>query len=263
MSHATTEYRLLLEELLLSNGGSSPRGLSTRELISYTTKTDMSKPIVSLPSRKLDYTFMVAEAYWILSGSDRLDHPVLRKNLIKYSDDGEIMAGAYGPPFAAQVQYVVKALSRDRDSRQAVIVIWRMNPPNSKDIPCTVAVQFMIRNGFIHTNVFMRSSDAWLGWPYDVFSFTMMTCFVALHFPIAMRPKLGTLSLTAGSQHLYDRNIAQATSVCESSDNGDILTIGLYNLLTPDCLMNALGSLRNAPRDNVLAHIKEELCAKP
>lgn len=264
MSSATSEYRILLEDLLrVGVSAAAPRGFDTRELISYTSRVDMAKPIVGLPDRKLDYNFMAAEAFWILSGSDKLNHPVIKKNLTKYSDNGKVMAGAYGPPFRAQVEYAIAALMHDRDTRQAVITLWRENPSPSKDIPCTVAVQFMIREEFIHTNVFMRSSDAWLGWPYDVFTFTMMTCYILSRLPLASRPKLGTLSLTAGSQHLYEKNIDQAKAVCDSVNNGDNLTICLYEVMSPVCLMKRLDIIRNAPNDKVLTCFKENLCAKP
>ena len=52
----------------------------------------------------------------------------------------------------------------------------------------------------------MRSSDAWMGWPYDIYNFSCITAFIALHLNV----DIGRLYLTAGSQHLYDEHIDKA-----------------------------------------------------
>ena len=120
---------------------------------------------------------------------------------------------------------VVDALSRDPDSRQAVIEIWRPNPRDSRDVPCTLTVQWMIRDGKLHCLDSMRSSDAWLGWPYDVFNFSMLSLYILLmlkersaitlqHIDLMARLQLGDLHLTAGSSHLYvDPKVDGATNI--------------------------------------------------
>jgi thymidylate synthase len=126
----------------------------------------------------------------------------------KFSDDGRVLYGAYGPRIHEQLGYVLRVLANDPTSRQAVMTIWRNNPPASKDIPCTLSVQFLIRNNKLYCFDTMRSSDLWLGWPYDVFSFSMLSLYIVLLLREGrgMKLKLGELWITAGSQHIYDRD---------------------------------------------------------
>lgn len=255
----TNTVYLNLLRLVSQNGQKvSPRHLPSRELIGHVTSVAMQYPVITLLGRNLDYAFMCAEAEWILSGDRRLNrHETLSRNLSKYSDDGITMRGAYGPPFLQQVEYVVHALVRDKSTRQAVITLWERSPIESKDIPCTVALQFLIRNEHLHTNVFMRSSDAWLGWPYDVFTFTMMSAYVILSFE-GPRLNLGTLHIFAGSQHLYEKNHAAAMSLSGHEVNGDNLAIDIHRFNHPDDLRHALIAARDA--SDVLKSMMINLC---
>ena len=216
---ATTAWRALLTAIVRNGDPVKPRDIGTRELIGYTTRIDMNLPVVNVPERKLNYRFMAGEAWWILTGHDDVEsisqfNPVIAR----FSDDGKTFAGAYGPKIRQQLAYIVDTLQKDLSSRQAVLTIWERNPGPSKDIPCTVAIQFLVREGTIYTNVFMRSSDAWLGWVYDVFNFSMLTRYVQLMFQERTfhRLALGALTLTAGSQHLYDTDYERALSIVDS-----------------------------------------------
>lgn len=251
--NANAQYRKLLIDVALGPFV-SPRGQLTREFMGYVTQVNMWMPLVTIPSRKISYSHMLAEAAWILGGERILTPGVER--LLPYSDDGRTMAGAYGPPFLQQVPYVVDKLSQDICTRQAVMTLWERSPRESRDVPCTVAMQFFFRDRHIHTNVFMRSSDVWLGWPYDVFCFTMMTWHVSLC--IRGRPTPGTLTIFAGSQHLYDRNRDESFLVREDL-GGDNLAMDLSMVNTPADL---LACLRGANDDHrsALDYIKEELC---
>ena len=234
-------WHAAIDNILTGGKKIAPRDLCCTELMGHATCVDMRAPVVTSPLRKLGYRFMAAEARWILSGRSDLEDPVIKKSLFPYSDDGRFMAGAYGPEVVAQIPYVVDALMIDRDSRQAVISIWRKNPRYSKDIPCTLSLQFLIRDGKLHVVASMRSSDLWLGWPYDVFTFTMIAWSIILQVDPAL--ELGTLILTAGSMHIYDTNLKQAYEcAAEPVNDGDILAIDRHGIYTPDDLLACLGS---------------------
>jgi len=201
----------LLHDICTFGEKTAPRGMPITEIIGNQVIVDMQHPVITCVERKLSYTFMLAEAWWILSG--KKDVPSIEKYckvITKFSDDGLTFFGAYGPPISEQLDYVVDCLKGDRDSRQAVLTIWRQNPQRSKDIPCTVAVQWVIRDGHLHCIDTMRSNDAWLGFPYDVFNFSMLSWHVLeqLRRLSEYRDlKLGALFLQAGSHHLYDRDM--------------------------------------------------------
>lgn len=192
----------------------------TREIIACQSQVDMHHPIVSVRARGLNYKFMAAEAWWILSGDDRVETiSPYNKVMTKFSDNGRTFFGAYGPKIEDQRDYIVDLLERDVESRQAVINIWREYPAPSKDIPCTISAQFLVRGDKLHVLDTMRSSDAWLGWPYDVFNFSMLALSIILELrERGLKLHLGNLWLTAGSQHLYERNLEDALKCLGDSE---------------------------------------------
>lgn len=197
---------------ILSNGRRvAPRGKMTLEIPQRTMVVDMRRPVVTVPERSLSYRFMAAEAFWILTGDDRVETIApYNSRIAQFSDDGVKFFGAYGPKVLDQLMYVVNKLKQDPDTRQAGMTIWRENPPDTKDVPCTVAAFFNIRGGHkLNAHVFMRSSDAWLGVPYDVFNFSMLAHLVCGILNEGRQDDLyepGTLYLTAASSHLYEVN---------------------------------------------------------
>jgi len=192
----------------------SPRGELTKEIQQRTIKVDTRRPVLRVPRRKLNYRFMAAEAFWILSGDDTVQGiSKYNPNIAQFSDDGIKFFGSYGPKIISQLEYVLNKLDQDNDTRQAGLTIWRECPEKTKDVPCTVSIFFNIRNGKLNSNVFMRSNDVWLGMPYDVFNFSMLVHLVCAHLNkrnenTVIQP--GNLFLTAASSHLYDRNIETA-----------------------------------------------------
>lgn len=218
--HASSVWLATLGKIFSEGLDVAPRGMKTLELQHHTVQLNMSQPVVLCPKRKLSYTFLAAEALWILAGDDRVETIApYNNNIAAFSDDGHRFFGAYGPRIMEQFDYVTGKLLEDRDTRQAVMTIWRKNPPKTKDVPCTVAIMFSNRKGRLHCHVFMRSSDAWLGLPYDVFNFSLLAAKVACEFNKRCDPRetleLGFLHLTAASSHLYEKNFAAARECLE------------------------------------------------
>lgn len=209
MTDVNRSWLMVLADLLDNGHETSPRGLKTLELLAYRSTVPMAQPLLTVPGRQLGTKFAPAEAAWILSGDNRLEtiRP-FAEVMTRFSDDGLTLAGAYGPPLVDQLGYVARCLARDQDTRQAVLTLWRPRPGDTKDCPCTVAVQWLIRNGELTCVDTMRSSDTWLGWTYDVFTFSMVSAYLALvlrdHHQVKVT--LGELHLVAGSQHLYERD---------------------------------------------------------
>lgn len=243
--------RIWLETIndILTNGGLIwPRGMLTMEIPQHTITVNMRRPVLRVPSRNLNYKFMAAEAFWILSGDDRVETIApYNSRIANFSDDGEHFFGAYGPKIAAQLPYIIEKLIADKNSRQAGLTIWRESPPQTKDVPCTVAIFFAIRNNKVNAHVFMRSSDAWLGAPYDVFNFSMLSHLVCgllnEHRLLSDAVSPGKLFLTAASSHLYEVNwdvakLCLGSEVLEQPET-DIL---LWN--DPRHLMETLAALR-------------------
>lgn len=223
MQHIDLVWLELIKNIVEKGTDVCPRGHHTQELLAHTTIIDMNDPVISIEQRELGYKFMAAEAHWILSGDNRVSTIAPYSKRIKdFSDDGIRFFGAYGPKVMDQMSYVVRTLSDDEHSRQAVMTIWREQPADTKDVPCTVALQFMIRDGKLNCHATMRSSDAWLGWVYDTFNFSMIAWAVLTELTHHVPPytadrglKMGRLFLTAASQHLYGRNLPDALNILD------------------------------------------------
>lgn len=149
----------------------------------------------------------------------------------RFTEDG-IAYGAYGARWRYcaehnQLRTVIDLLRKDPDSRQAIMSMWRPDDlawafkGGKKDLPCTLALQFLVRSGNLYCIATMRSNDVWLGMPYDVFAFTTIQRIIADELGLG----LGTYIHQAGSEHLYARNKNKAEEAAKES-YGDDLFIG-------------------------------------
>ena len=204
-------YKYLLMELVNNGYNIKVKDRLTKEILGmHLILNDPLKNIILSPTRHINLRFAVAEWLWIMKGRNDVEY--LAQYVHKmwmFSDDGSILSGAYGPKIMEQMEYVTNTLGRDNNSRQAVMTIWERNPPPSKDIPCTIALQFIIRDDKLNMFVNMRSSDAWLGIPYDIFSFTMIQNYLAYMLHV----DLGKFHMFLGSSHLYMDNLGLAQEV--------------------------------------------------
>lgn len=249
-------WRMSARRILKSGAVVFPRGLETLEVLHNTMEVSMRQPVLTVPERKLSYQFMAAEAYWILTGDDRVETiSPYNSRISDFSDDGIRFFGAYGPEILSQLDYVVDKLKRDVNTRQAGLTIWRKNPPITKDVPCTVSVFFTIRKYRLNCHVFMRSSDVWLGIPYDVFNFSMLSHLVCCR--INNNPSYmvdpGILYLTAASSHVYRDNINQLKKCLDGMANETIQHKTPSILFNDEVfLMDALKKLRDSKPGSAL-----------
>jgi thymidylate synthase len=156
----------------------------------------------------------LAEFCWYMSGSADLDF--IRFYLKKYPPVGTVgpIEEAYGPRLIGtgqfgrainQVERVTEQLQQKPDTRRAVIVILEPSDlrPGRCEAPCTTALQFIQRRGHLHLIAMMRSNDAYLGFPHDVFCFTMLQELIAR----SVGARVGEYHHFATSLHLYGRDI--------------------------------------------------------
>lgn len=204
-----------LARIVLNGKPSSPRDLATIEICgeAFLVKNLRSSLLVH-PIRNLNAKFALAEFLWIASGSDNLEEVAkFNSQLRQFSDDGAHLAGAYGPRLLMQWKWLFKTLQKP-DTRQAVATIWTPTPGPSKDIPCTVACQWLIRDNKLNAIITMRSSDIILGLPYDFYCFSQLTNWLSAHLEI----ETGWLQYQLGSSHLYGDKLEMALKILETPD---------------------------------------------
>jgi len=192
---------------------------ATREHLSYGFGlADPRARLVKSSHRRFDLVFAVAQLVWFLSGSDSVEaisfyNPRGRD----FSDDGRTVRGAYGKRLfnlvggLNQMADAITKLNADPASRRVVALIYLPEDTgaSSRDIPCTIGVQFLVREGALHMITNMRSQSAAFVMPYDVFAFTMLQEIVARELDL----ELGAYYHHSNSFHYYDDETAMVEAV--------------------------------------------------
>lgn len=211
-------YPAILDHVMKHGEKRSPRGISTRDAGLCTI--EVHDPALCLPlgiGRKINPRIAAVEAIQLIAGWADTEL-VLRiaPQFEKYTDltpfHQRYFHGAYGDRIASQMRSVARKLLSDHDTRQAIVTLWDPSLDNEKDkhdYPCTIAFVFAIRNNGLDMNIFMRSSDAWLGIPYDIFQFAQLQATLALNLGYA----IGTLRLTTASLHIYESDVETVNNV--------------------------------------------------
>lgn len=201
-------YRLLSKDC----GGDkqvSRDGEVVGEIINATTVlTDPTNNIMKNSLRNLPMKYAIGELLWYMSHNNKLKEiQKYTKGWDRMSDDGVTVNSNYGWCIRDkygfdQWEWCKQELNNNPNSRRAVIHIKEPSDKESKDVNCTVCLQFFIRDEKLYCTTYMRSNDIWLGYPYDVFQFTCMQILMSMELGI----ELGTYTHIAGSLHLYGRN---------------------------------------------------------
>lgn len=211
-------YAAVCRAVLTEGHRAAPRGMATVETLGASLcLTDPRRRFVSVPpARLINPAFAVAEALWILSGSDDPWIYTYNRSLRQYTDGGRLQ-GAYGPRMRRwrgevdQLDHVRRLLERDPDTRQAVIQLYdpHRDTRGHRDVPCTLNYRFFLRQGRLDMYTTMRSNDVWLGLPYDLFTATVLQELMAGWLDV----ELGSYHHHVDSLHLYVQHEAGAVEV--------------------------------------------------
>lgn len=211
----TDAYPHIIREVLNEGTSCSPRGMKIKEICDFHFRLDSyDQPTPLQKSRKLNYRFAILEGLLNIHGSAPAEIiTFFNKNMANYVNEstGEF-DGAYPPRIGACIKECYERLKADPDTRQAVIPIFRTSDQKmekSKDYPCTLTLQFLIRDGRLNMIVNMRSNDCLLGLPYDVSQFGLLGKAMAGWLGIPT----GWYAHQAGSMHSYDEREEQARTV--------------------------------------------------
>lgn len=209
-------YPKLLESILNDGQPVAPRKGLTLEISPLIFVLENPRDCIRLQKcRGMNYAYSIMEKLSLVHGYADPDAfcfyiPVL-KELLK---DGAFGA-AYGARVKGQLDHIYRLLTKNPHSRRAVITIYsskldhESDQRESLDIPCTISLQFLLRDGHLNMVTYMRSNDFYLGLPYDVQQFTFLQQVIA-HW---LNVDLGTYTHIAGSAHIYDKDISAAEKV--------------------------------------------------
>lgn len=252
--YLNNDFRTCLHRLMVHGIEANPRGTTTRELLNYNiTLKDPRNRVITFKERNTSTKYLLGEFIWYLSGSpdprgilpyakfwdgirnsgNRDEYPEGTVN----SNYGTRLFGDSGAPSAfwekrgyrsSQWQETIELLSRDKDSRQAIMNIHVPSDRHvgNKDVPCTLSLQWFIRENQLHLIINMRSNDVILGFTNDVFQFTMLQEAMMLQLR-ATYPELelGYYFHNAGSMHIYSRHFSMAEEIIKNEKAIDISMI--------------------------------------
>lgn len=192
---------------------STPRGQATLEMNNVTF--EIQRPWLmpyELKHRDLKPFIGAVEALQLVGMTTAPELVVSGSKVFNNFTDGGIFHGAYGQRIYGRLKPLVDLLKADPDSRQAVLTIFDSRQDlgaSVRDVPCTLSLQFFVRNKKLCMRTTMRSNDVWLGLPYDLVQFTALQGAVAK----ALDLEMGWYTHSVGSLHLYARDLEQAEKV--------------------------------------------------
>jgi thymidylate synthase len=175
----------------------------------------------------------MTELNWYESGSSRIDYsPLIEKVWKKYSDNGKNVQSAYGQyifpervntkeeGLMSQWDWIKKVLIFDKDSRRELINInGEKNKEiiNTNDFPCTISLQFLIRNNKLHLITHMRSNDIFFGFRNDLYTFTKLQMRMCRELSVYYNDlTLGQYTHIVNSMHLYEEQFEKVKDLIET-----------------------------------------------
>lgn len=202
---------------------SSPRGQDTFELLGASIRIENPSPFIfDIEGRNLKHGIGILEGLQLV-GQTSLPSVMTRQfKVFNRWTNGSVFDGAYGIRAHGMIRRIVEQLEDDADTRQAVITIFDSNRDlgaRTFDVPCTLSLQFLLRNDALHMITTMRSNDVWRGLPYDLMQFIMLQHVIADHFEV----EIGTYTHNVGSLHVYETDLASADAVLTQELYGDAL----------------------------------------
>lgn len=193
------------------------RGMEVKELIGVNLiLTNPKRRFLENANRKLKLYYAIGEFIWYMRGSNSLEEiQYYAPSMSQFSDDGSTLQGAYGPKIVTQIDKLITVLRHDNGTRRAVLPLYSASElgKDSKDIPCTLTLEFLIRDNKLHLIVNMRSNDIFLGLPYDIFSFTMIQEYIANKLGL----NLGYYYHNVGSLHVYKKHFDRIKEISTMS----------------------------------------------
>ncbi len=194
-------------------------GTGTLSVFGYQMRFDLEAGFPLLTTKKLHLRSILHELLWFLAGDTNVES--LRRNGVTIWDEWADENGDLGPVYGAQwrswpspdgrpidqLAAVLAEIQRNPDSRRLVVSAWNVaDLPRMRLAPCHALFQFWIGGGRLSCQLYQRSADTFLGVPFNIASYALLTLMVAQ--VSGLRP--GEFVHTLGDAHLYRNHLEQA-----------------------------------------------------
>ncbi len=194
-------------------------GTGTLSVFGYQMRFDLAAGFPLLTTKKLHLKSIIHELLWFLRGESNIAY--LRENGVSIWDEWADEHGELGPVYGVQwrhwrtpdggeidqISELVASLKRDPDSRRHVFTAWNVAEiPAMALAPCHVMCQFYVADGKLSCQMYQRSADVFLGVPFNIASYALLTLMLAQVCELAP----GDFVHTLGDAHLYLNHLEQA-----------------------------------------------------
>ena len=195
-------------------------GTGTRSVFGHQMRFDLSMGFPLVTTKKLHLRSIIHELLWFIAGETNIEY--LRKNAVtiwdEWADEGGELGPVYGKQWRSwakpdggtvdQIEWVINEIKRNPDSRRLVVSAW--NPADLDKMalpPCHCLFQFYVADGKLSCQLYQRSADIFLGVPFNIASYALLTAMMAQ--VTGLKP--GDFVHTFGDAHLYSNHVEQAT----------------------------------------------------
>ncbi len=214
------QYHQLLQHILDNGVSKTDRtGTGTISCFGYQTRFDLQQGFPMVTTKKLHLKSIVYELLWFLQGDTNTkylnDHGVSIWN--EWADDNGDLGPVYGKQWRSwagadgkitdQISDVIHQIKTNADSRRLIVSAWNVGElPQMALMPCHALFQFYVAGGKLSCQLYQRSADAFLGVPFNIASYALLTMMIAQ----VCQLQAGEFIHTFGDLHLYNNHIDQA-----------------------------------------------------
>ena len=194
-------------------------GTGTLSVFGYQMRFDLSQGFPVTTTKKLHLHSIIHELLWFLSGESNIRY--LKKNDVSIWDEWADDNGELGPVYGVQwrnwpvldggtidqIRQIVETLRNNPDSRRMLVCAWNVaEVPNMALPPCHCLFQFYVADGRLSCQLYQRSADVFLGVPFNIVSYALLTHMLAQQADLSV----GEFIWTGGDCHLYLNHLEQA-----------------------------------------------------
>jgi thymidylate synthase len=214
------QYLDLMQKVLTEGQKKSDRtGTGTLSIFGHQMKFDLTEGFPLVTTKKVHLKSIIHELIWFLKGSTNISY--LKENGVSIWDEWADENGDLGPVYGAQwrswpdgnngsidqIQNLINSINQNPDSRRHIVSAW--NPAEVDNMalpPCHSLFQFYVANGELSCQLYQRSADIFLGVPFNIASYALLTHMIAQ----VCNLKVGEFVHTLGDAHLYTNHLDQA-----------------------------------------------------
>ena len=193
-------------------------GTGTRSVFGYQSRFDLSEGFPLVTTKKCHLRSIIHELLWFLQGDTNIKY--LKENGVKIWDEWADEKGDLGPVYGSQwrswptpdgkhidqISQIVDQIKNTPDSRRIIVSAWNVADVENMALPpCHAFFQFYVADGKLSCQLYQRSADIFLGVPFNIASYALLTMMVAQVTGL----KAGDFVHTLGDAHLYSNHIEQ------------------------------------------------------